>query len=38
MIGDIFIGLVVIGFLYAIFSDFGVRGWREDGKLWWRKK
>lgn len=37
MIGNILIAIVVVLSIYAVVSDFGVRGWREDGKLWWRK-
>lgn len=38
MIGYILGGLVIVGLLYAVFSNFGVRGWpgTEDGKFWWR--
>lgn len=35
--GYILGGLMVIGLLYAVFSNFGVRGMTKDDKLWWKQ-
>jgi len=37
LFGKILVGLIFVGWIYVIFSNFGVRGWTKNNKLWWRE-